>query len=296
MNKYILILLALLAVNTVSIAQSWNDGKDDNVMWKISDGDSELYILGSIHVGDDAMYPLDEEIYAAFDESEALVVELDQRKLDQQTAMKYMLDMSGKKLSEKISPENFQKISQTLGMLMPLEQIEMLKPWAAGLTMQMMKMQQVGMNPSLGIDMHFLEKADKKKLPIEQLETAEFQFSLFDKLGENPDALLMYLDEEMEKKMGETIKAMTTEWSEGDIDDLKAIIDAEMENMDNESAKIIQEDFFLTRNKNMAAKIQEYLKENKKYFVIAGAGHMIGEGGIVDILEKSDAQYTFTRY
>ena len=41
----------------------------------------------------------------------------------------------------------------------------------------------------------------------------------------------------------------------------------------------------LDRNKNMTLKIEEYLKTEKTYFVIAGLAHYIGDDGIVRMLE-----------
>ena len=40
------------------------------------------------------------------------------------------------------------------------------------------------------------------------------------------------------------------------------------------------------RNRTMAQKIEEFLKTKETYFVIVGAGHLVGEKGIVGILKK----------
>ena len=40
------------------------------------------------------------------------------------------------------------------------------------------------------------------------------------------------------------------------------------------------------RNKNMVSKIEDFLKAKETYFVIVGAGHLIGEKGIVESLRK----------
>ena len=37
----------------------------------------------------------------------------------------------------------------------------------------------------------------------------------------------------------------------------------------------------------MAEKIEGYLKEKGSYFVVVGAGHLIGEKSIIDILRKN---------
>ncbi|HRS02579.1 MAG TPA: TraB/GumN family protein, partial [Bacteroidota bacterium] len=42
------------------------------------------------------------------------------------------------------------------------------------------------------------------------------------------------------------------------------------------------------RNVKMTKKIEEYLTTNKTYFVVVGAGHTIGENGIVNLLKKTN--------
>ena len=46
-------------------------------LWKVSDSDSYVWILGSIHMADSSFYPLDPVITNAFKESESLVLEID---------------------------------------------------------------------------------------------------------------------------------------------------------------------------------------------------------------------------
>ena len=48
----------------------------------------------------------------------------------------------------------------------------------------------------------------------------------------------------------------------------------------------IYEKLFNDRNRKMVSKIEDYLKGKGIYFVIVGAGHMIGEKGIVETLRK----------
>ncbi len=40
------------------------------------------------------------------------------------------------------------------------------------------------------------------------------------------------------------------------------------------------------RNRKMVSKIEDYLRGKGTYFVVVGAGHLIGEKGIVEVLRK----------
>ncbi len=48
--------------------------------------------------------------------------------------------------------------------------------------------------------------------------------------------------------------------------------------------KYFYEKFYLERNKLMLEKIKNFLKDKKIYFIVIGAGHLIGEEGIIENL------------
>ncbi len=48
----------------------------------------------------------------------------------------------------------------------------------------------------------------------------------------------------------------------------------------------IQEKLIYDRNRKMISRIEGYLREKGTYFVVVGAGHLIGERGIVEALRK----------
>jgi hypothetical protein len=50
----------------------------------------------------------------------------------------------------------------------------------------------------------------------------------------------------------------------------------------------LKEALLYKRNIEMAEKIEKYILDDKKYFVVLGAGHYIGEKSIIEILEKTN--------
>jgi len=53
---------------------------------------------------------------------------------------------------------------------------------------------------------------------------------------------------------------------------------------------------FDERNAGMANRIREYLNSGKgDYFVVVGAGHLLGEGSMVDLLQQQGYQVTPVR-
>ncbi len=52
------------------------------------------------------------------------------------------------------------------------------------------------------------------------------------------------------------------------------------------SLKDMYDELITNRNYAMTEKIEGFLKTDKNYFVVVGAGHVIGEEGIVALLRK----------
>ena len=48
----------------------------------------------------------------------------------------------------------------------------------------------------------------------------------------------------------------------------------------------VYEKLVIERNKKMASKIEDYLKEKETYFVIVGAGHLVGSQGMIELLKS----------
>ena len=84
-----------------------------------------------------------------------------------------------------------------------------------------------------------------------------------------------------EKFLNGIIKA----WKNGDVKFLEKALFADVLNEDKRLIEIYNKTLF-ERNDAMVEKIKGFLKTNKIYFVIVGAGHLIGEKGIVQLLQK----------
>jgi uncharacterized protein YbaP (TraB family) len=86
--------------------------------------------------------------------------------------------------------------------------------------------------------------------------------------------------------MKDKFNGMLEAWKKGDAKEMVKIIKEEY--VGKPKLKPLYDKLIGDRNVTMTDKILTYLndKTDKKYFVVAGAGHMIDKGGIVDILSK----------
>src|SRR3970282_11695 len=100
---------------------------------------------------------------------------------------------------------------------------------------------------------------------------------------EHQDLFLQYtlLDlDQVREKTDRIIRA----WSEGDAATLEKILSESIHGHPLRTP--IFDALFTKRNGTMAAKIEGYLRETGEFFVVVGAGHLVGEKGIVELLTR----------
>lgn len=254
-------------------------------LWEVSDGDSKIYLLGSVHVATEEMYPLEKVITDSYTDSEALVLEVVIDEINPMDMMMKMMLPADKSLKDMVDADTYKDMVTMMDSLqVPAMTYERLKPWGATLLLMQMQMENEGFDQSLGFDSHFLTKARAEEKEVFGLETLDDQISAFEKLSEYSDDFFNYSIEEMENSKI-MVDEMLEAWKQGDTAKINDIINNPSETTENYD-KVI-EIMLDERNFKMQAKIEGYLKDNKKYFVIAGAGHLTGENGLLNLLSKS---------
>lgn len=261
-------------------------------LWKVENKGNTVYLLGSIHVADKAMYPLRPEIEAAFNESQYLGVELDMTKVDSASMEKFMAEKGtytdGTTLKDHISPATYNKLVKFLtDNKLPANSFDQYKPWLVSNSLTGMQAQDSGYQTDIGIDMYFLQKSKQLNKPVIELETAELQLNM----------LAGFSDQLQEKQLNEMLEALTQPaaaaqdnsadqlnqmWKQGDEDTLVAFTKASA--TEPEYYKAMLQD----RNDGMVKHVKEYLNSDKgsTYFIVVGALHMLGDHGIVTQLKQ----------
>ncbi|MCK5263239.1 MAG: TraB/GumN family protein [Gammaproteobacteria bacterium] len=290
MIKKILISLIVTAAFVFQAVAS----EDRGLFWRVDSASATVYLFGSIHFADESFYPLREEIERAFDASENLVVEIDSNEKGAMERFQNLMQSEGsysgdETLKNNLSEKTYQQLQLYLKELaIPPALVERQKPGIVVLTLAAIQAQQTGLKPEQGIDSHFLNKIKKDKKII-ALETMDEQLRIFLDI-EDPDLLLQDSFHSLEM-VGEEMDALVNSWKQGDE---KAMYHLLFEDIENENAAIISlyERLYFQRNIKMAASIKNYLKQKGQYFVVVGTGHLIGEKGIVHLLQNAGYQIT----
>jgi len=233
------------------------------------------------------MYPLNSSIEKAFELSDVLVVEADEAQADQVKMQKILMSRGfypgAETIQNHVSKDTFNLLQESLNSAgIPYSTIAKMRPGLIAITLTVAKIAQLGYSPDMGIDRYFIKKARGKK-PIQQLETPQAQMDLLLSFSDDDLVLKHTLISlhELEKMFAELSQA----WKNGNEKQMERLMLTEQLEQYPEFADIIKR-MFDDRNVSMALNIQHLLESDKTYFVVVGAGHLIGENGIVALLKK----------
>lgn len=281
-----LFILSLCASLTYAAADATADNK--GFLWQISDSNSTLYLLGSVHFANADYYPMNQAIEGAFADADTLAVEVDMTSLDPIKTQQLLQQMghytNGRTLQDELSPDTYRMLEQYLAnQHIPIHLVNTQKPGMLIMTLTSMELMKLGMLPQFGIDLHFLNRANGSKRIVE-LETLEQQMDLLFNM-EQPDQALRQTLEEF-PRFQQLADKLSSAWQSGDTRIMQQLLIDEPLQKYPESKPFFDK-MFTDRNLTMTDKIKGYLDDNNTYFVVVGAGHLIGEEGIINLMKEA---------
>ena len=284
--RYILCILICFFFKTVCPCSVFAQPQK-NFLWKAQSGTNTVYLLGSVHFMKKDVYPLSKRIEESFDLSDTVVVEADINDSGQIDVMKLAgaaLYPGNDTLENHVSKDTFELVQKEFGDAgVPLLIINKQKPWFLALTITSLKLMQMGFDPSYGIDAYFLRKASGKK-SVHELEGVDFQMKLLSGFSDKEqEAFLVYTLRDL-KLLDKELDKLIRAWENGDTSTMESIAMKSISN--DKDMHSIYEKLIFDRNRNMVLKIEDFLKTKKTYFVIVGAGHLIGNQGIITLLRQ----------
>lgn len=273
-----------------------DDSGKKHLFWKVSDSNSSIYLLGSLHFADSSFYPLDSVIENAFDRSEELAVEIDlsDDSISQQMSLmseQYGFFHDGRSLDSVIPASvSLSLDSLCLAWKLPLGSFARYKPIPAGMTVTAVGIMRLGYDPKLGIDVHFFKRARDAGKNIISLETVEEQVYALTGDDDSFSLGIFYLKTILRENpsLDSATRGMMRAWKTGD-DSLFCVnmnLDtAQLSPADSLLKKEINDRIYYSRNRKMAESIADFLAKDRNVFVVVGAAHMVGNHeNVIDIL------------
>lgn len=280
--------VALLAVALTAAARA------DPAAWRVTDErGGELWLLGSMHYLRAADYPLPQSIESLYAGADALVMELDLDDLDptaqQGGVLRAALLPEGTVLRDLLDADLYalaEAHAHRAGL--DLELLARFEPWLVAITLLDQGMNQLGYEPSRGLEQYLVGKARAAGKEITGLETLEAQLGIFDRLPAAQQQALL------EQTLGEldaaesAMRELTAAWRDGRLDELTDELLADFEDFPGLYATLVT-----NRNRAWVAALEPRLRERRRTLVVVGALHLVGPDSLVDLLRERG--YTVTR-
>lgn len=261
-------------------------------VWKVSDADSTVYLAGSVHLLREEDHPIAATYDEAYADSAEVVFEVDMAEMLSPDGMAKMQALgtypADDSLDRHLKPETIEQIRQYLAThpsgAAYLPGLPRLRPGMIFLSISSLEAMRLKARPDLGLEIIYHQRATADGKPTRGLETLEYQMGLFNALTDAEiDALLAKTLADA-AGMPEVLEKLITHWHAGDDEALDQLLNDEMDSADDGGRfkKLLLTD----RNRAWVPEIEKALKGSRNVFFLVGAGHLVGEEGVVALLRE----------
>jgi uncharacterized protein YbaP (TraB family) len=256
-------------------------------LWKVKGDHNTMYLLGSVHVLSKHAYPLKPALERAFDDANQVVFEIDLTQFTptsfRQEFKRTALYPSGQSLSKKLSPGTIELLKSVLPDYgLTLDKVERFKPWFLAEWLSSRALEMAGFSDQLGVDFYFYHKAKAAGKPVLGLETLRDQAQIFDSFNDQESELYLVSTISGLPAYAVMVGRLVDAWKNGDVGLLDQLL-----NQDKRSDPTTHDVLFSKRNSKWMPEIERFAHESGNYLIIVGAGHLVGDDGVVAQLKRA---------
>ncbi len=253
-------------------------------MWRVSDGDTEIWLLGTIHALPPGVHWETPAIVKAIDTADTLVTEIPPASPEQAgaTFAKFAVAKGLLPISGRVSPGQHSALASAAEAAgVSIRTLNELRTWAAAVTLAAGPMRAIGASPEHGVEAELARRfAGRRHLA---LETQTEQLAIFNALLEPAQRLLlMHALAETGAETGadaggyaDTLAA----WETGDVQALAASFAPGFRD-----APELQRTLVTARNARWSSWIARRMAAPGHVLVAVGAGHLVGADTVIAML------------
>ena len=259
--------------------------KSKSALWRIRGEHNVVYLLGSVHILPKNAYPLHPALERAFADSQQVAFEVDISRATGGQVRQAFSEIGtyprGDDLSHHVSPLTLQIVKLTCAQLgVSYEKAKKFKPNLLAELLTLRYTELAGFQEDLGIDIYFYQRAKALKKPIFGLETISDQANVLvqnEKKGEQHLLFTIASLPEYKTALSEMVEA----WRNGQVDVLDQFL-----NQDERNDPEMFYRMFAKRNARWLPQIERLAHANFNCLVIVGAGHLVGQHGLIETLRQ----------
>ncbi len=254
-------------------------------LWQLSDGDTTIYLFGTIHVLPDGTPWFDARIERAFTAADTVVTEVDLRDTDRVTAALIGAAAlpEGSSLRDFLGPQDrAQYEAAMIDLGLQPNALDRFEPWLVALNLNLLPLMQAGYDPASGVETALVARAGGKSHAA--LESLDQHVALFDGMEQAQQLSYLNLSIDEVDEVVPSVNEMVTEWLAGDAAALDALLNSDLGAETGDA--YLNDRLLINRNANWAGWIAQRMEQPGTVFIAVGAGHLVGAGNVQDQLRQ----------
>lgn len=256
-------------------------------LWAVKDADSTIYMLGTVHLLKPETQWRTEKLTAAINEASELWLELPTTDANAMAGeMMALVSKYGLSPAKPLSADLSEAELATLDTAAKLAgltgaQLNIFRPWFAGLTISTAAMAEAGFEPGAGVDVNVEAAFRERGITPKGFETAEQQIKIFADMERDQELVFLRQALDQYENADEVLDQLVDSWAKADLEALETVFVAEM----REGSAELYQALLTDRNANWATQLEKVLAGKGVSFVAVGAGHLVGGDSVQAMLE-----------
>jgi uncharacterized protein YbaP (TraB family) len=281
---------ALLLAAAVALVGWCGPVRADPVVWRVTDGDTEMLLVGSLHALPAHISWRTPALDAAVAEAELVVFEVltpddpDEELAQYTPYFRYFLGL--KPLDQVVSADVWTRLDGKLAEVgASADELNFLRPWAAAFMLKDMAGGEVVADWELGVDLVIESslRPDQRKLA---LDTPELLHAAFASFADMPDAdgeaMLVSALDMLDADAGDPSWEWEEAWAAGDL----TLFLEDVEVMKAEEPQFYDV-MMIARNQAWMPTLTRIMETERKVVVVVGALHLVGPDGLPTLLRAA---------
>jgi uncharacterized protein len=262
-------------------------------VWAIHGAHNTVYLAGSVHVLPEGDSALPAAFDRAYKDSTKLVMEVDLAKLDPMDAASWMAEHgtlpAGTHLRSLVGEHTYGRVTTTapqLGLSMVV--LDHQTPWLVGIEISEQAYEHAGFSGEQGVEEQLVARVQADGKATAGLETIPEELSGLAELPREDQVRMLEQSLDDLKDLQAEMKDILTAWRRGDANRLATLLSSEYD-----AFPALYRPLVTVRNERWLPQIEQLLKGRDNVMVVVGSLHLVGKGGLLELLRKDG--YTATQ-
>jgi uncharacterized protein YbaP (TraB family) len=227
---------------------------------------------------------LDPAVERALAEADGIALEVAPSELAPKSLLALVVSLGqlapGQSLAQLVRANTLKRLEKRVASSpVPLATWLRWEPWLVTMMLANDQLASAGFSAEAGIEPQVGARAATQQKPVRGLETAREQIERFDTLPLATQELL--LRDTLRPGRGHSEETLESAWRRGDLEALAREVFA---SPTGPAAGAFFEAIYFARNRDFADEIAQLIDAGGRWFVTLGAGHMVGDEGIPQLL------------